>query len=149
MQRSKGVAIFGWCEVLLGAIGILPLLETLRMYLLVEYRDATGYYKGWLPGLGDRIGLSILETISASTFPFIFILISGILVLKLKPLGRRLNVLLLPGLLIVEAVYVSLPCEDTHAFGSVPMGVVYVGMALLQIWFFTRPKVREQFENGK
>jgi len=144
MQRSKGVTIFGWCEVALGAIGSIPSFETIRMYLVIQYKDATGYYKGFLSGLGDSISLGICQSVSIGTFPLFFVLISGILTLRLSPSIRRINTFFLPLLLIVEAVYVFQTSIHTDMLYSPFLGCMYLGIAAFQIWFFTRPKVKEQ-----
>jgi uncharacterized membrane protein len=150
-KRSIGVTIFGWCEVLLGAIGSIPSLDTVRMYLVIQYKYATGYYKGLLSGFSDRLCFGIIWSVSICTFPLFFVLISGILTLRLSPSAKRINTVFLPLLLIVEAAYIfqtsTLGMQDNPFYELYsPFYVcLYAGIAIFQIWFFTRPKVKEQF----
>jgi surface polysaccharide O-acyltransferase-like enzyme len=160
------MVIFGWCEVLLGAIGSIPSLDTVRMYLVTQHKYATGYYKGLFSGFSDELYLEIIRSVSMCTFPLFFVLISGILTLRLSPSAKRINTVFLPLLLIVEAVCIyqssTLGMQYNPFFMQYnpfymqykPLNMqynpfyvcLYAGIAIFQIWFFTRPKVKEQFK---
>ena len=144
-KRSIGVTIFGWCQILLGAIGSIPVLDTARIWLVIQHKDAAGYYTGFLPGFSDRLYLVIDRAISMEIFPLCFFLISGILVLRLSPSARRLNTVFLPLLLIAEIAYLLQTSTHSYTRSSLFLVCMYLGIVIFQLWFFARPKVKEQF----
>jgi hypothetical protein len=163
-KRSKGILIFGWFEVIFGLLGSLECMAAFTNYLMSLYRLNTTtiarpvhYMDVFIAALREtfaELNLIYSAAISKATVPCFFILISGILILKLKPLGIKLNVFLLPLLLLATAfgmiinyLQYGLPKEFTR-FDAIWVGllVIYFVLALIKIRFFARPQVTEQFE---
>ena len=118
-KRSKGVTIFGWLNIVVGAFGILAFL--LRM-----------------PG-GIMLGAPLL-------------LVIGVGLLKLKEWARILEIILTFGgvlfrivIYLISILRYAIPLNRAWIFfikGNI-LGWITAGII---IYFFTHPKVKEQFK---
>jgi hypothetical protein len=118
-KRSKGVTFCGWIHVVVGALGII------RTFLISAFRD----YQ--------------IINIGAP-----FMLVIGIGLLKLKEWARKsviiyyiLIVLAFPVAIVVGSLYSEIL---SMLIDYIPQFII-VGVV---IYFFTRPKVKEQFRKG-
>ncbi len=156
-NKSTGLTIFGWYQILIGAVGSIPTIGAFGVYLRILYRRLTNGSEPFsgapVPGLGDSFTLALYQQASMCTFALVFLLISGILTLRLSPFARRINIYLLPFLLILQAVYAIASASEWKLFDNntdffLTYGIVglLLGVALFQRWFFTRPQVKARFE---
>ena len=124
-KRSKGVTIFGWLYIILSACGVMSLIAA-----IIEWQGM--FY------------------IFAMLAQIIFFLRIGRGLLKLQEWTRKwiiyLNIIVI--LLFISRtiwLYVSSPESRLLPIGIMAI-LTTVPILLLIIYFFTRPKVKEQFE---
>ncbi|MFC1709354.1 hypothetical protein ACFL2J_04785 [Candidatus Omnitrophota bacterium] len=137
-KRSVGVTVFGWFNILIGAVG-----STAFIYCLATM----GHMIAISPTIGDKsfsMGMWIGKFLLAITFPFTLVFISGIGTLKLKPFGRIISIISDPIILILAAAAFSFIPFDEWIMAS--YFATFLVTSFLKIYFFTRPKVKEQFK---
>jgi hypothetical protein len=141
-KRSPGITLIGWLEALLGwPMAILGALAFLFFFFSYDYSNRTGYEQQ--VGYAQWMGLGMI--VSGIVFvPGVFLLISGMNTLRLKEWARVLNIRIAIGLLVCLLVLLYLVRSGNLYF--VPrVFLPAAGLALLKIWYFTRPLVKEQF----
>jgi len=122
-KPSIGIKVFGWIEILTFLITIITLVRI-------------DYYPMILLFFPTPIA------------------ILGIFTIKLKPLARRLNLSLSPFIVftysfgfmmvfdfVLSIINPSLKLNQWH------FGILFTVFLLMHIFFFTRPKIKEQFEH--
>lgn len=124
-KRSKGITIFGWIYILFSVCGLMTLIA------------------GILEGQGILYIFAMLVEI-------ILFLAIGIGLLKLKEWARKFVVysnIIVILLFISRTIWLYVVSPESPLF---PIGIMAIFTAvpilLLIIYFFTRPKVREQFK---
>ncbi len=137
-KRSKGITVFAWVEIVLGAIG--SLLCILTGYLTWFCASSSG---------GGYAAVFML-VISVLSFPLIFILITGIFLLKLKSWARMANIIILMALafFVLAAGFYLGPMSGIK-FLVTYYPIISFGLFLIitfSAWFLTRFKVKEQFK---
>ena len=157
-KRSIGVTIISRFEIVYGSlILILGLFCIVKAFIVTPSPQYPSYQGLWLiPGLMYLFYGSIVLMVGGFTF-------------KLKPLGRVLNLVFFSILLIIQIILVLGGIVSSHAFPMAstivsnivvgPLGLLYFPlripfiirqiMSIIPIYFlyfFTRPKVREQFK---
>lgn len=131
-KRSKGVTAFAWFELILGVIGILNFSILIILYVAGKYPM-------------ERVAYGISNNIEELIFGTLLI-IAGILTLKLRPKGRTLSILVFPIIAIFDIwINIVYRCKD---FSLADLGGIVIGLfiASLPFYFFTRPKIKEQFK---
>lgn len=129
-KRSIGVTMFGWILILYSIVGLIK-----RALFLVNW----DFHKGFP-----------LEV--TSDWILVLFLIAGVGLVKLKNWGRRLVILaaLIKLFFYLKSLYLAFTPAYKNATGitisfwiSIAIfGIIY----LLIIYYFTRPKVKEQFK---
>ena len=148
-KRSLGITVFALIEMSLGIIGSVLFLQSINWMVMKSFLPIkTNIDKVFNIGVNfEMLFLGLLY--SAMTFPFIIILLSSIYTLKLRSWARKLNFIALPPLIIIVSTfaYMGFPL-----FGAIVRWksflITIIPLAVLtaaKIWYFTRPKVREQF----
>jgi hypothetical protein len=148
-KRSKGVTIFSVIEILLGISG------SILFFMSVQWVALNGFYlistsidKVFTVGVNpEALTLGFMYCIM--TLPFAIILISGIYTLRLRSWARKINFIFLPPLLfsVSTFAYFGFPLFGkiikwkSFFITVIPLFVLTV----LKIWYFTRPKVKQQF----
>ncbi|MGD9015061.1 MAG: hypothetical protein PVI33_03450 [Candidatus Omnitrophota bacterium] len=140
-KRSKGVAIFAWLHRILGILGLILIAATIRMLLspntlrVIRYRFENRFYplsfSPWFFVLIAVIGV----------FSVLYLMIgSGLL--KLKEWSRKWAIYLSVFGIFFNLIY-SVKCfsRDLRPTGWIGNFI----LAFIIIYFFTRPKVKEQF----
>ena len=132
-KRSVGIAVVGWAEIMIGAVIILFSLG------LMLNREST-----W--------GLAILYELP-TFFMSIFIIISGILALQLKSLGRKMNIILflVSGILCLTSNFSAFPSMKVYLIGVSASSInivplVLMPLVILSAYISFYPKVKEQFK---
>lgn len=121
-KRSKGVTVVGWTEVIISSVII--------FFALVSF--AQSIYRG-----GTRHSLFL--GLGAAFLLAIFLLLSGILILKLKSLGRKMSMVIMT---VAMALFLLPKDSWTDFIGFLS---IFAIAWLSLIYFFTRPRVKEQF----
>lgn len=139
-KRSKGVTIFGWAEIIIGITGLVILVLSLIPRTRPSGPD-TVVLPAYMP----------LLAVCLSVIPFLFV---GTFTLKLSPVARRINIIGSPILSLIVMVFLrtiiayspySLNYYQNLIFARIMWGI-FLLMLLGTIYFFTRPKVKEQFK---
>jgi hypothetical protein len=137
-EKLLSSKIVGWIEIIISII-LLVYSVVLTILRLLAKRGSSDYL---LFGLG---GFVLIFSI--------FMLITGIFTLKLNPKGRILNfmlagILILHGLPAINIIFMPNVRIEQSAkyFPTMILGILFVIIGLLLIFFFTRHKVKEQFK---
>lgn len=151
-KRSVGVTIFGWCEIIIGAIGTLFFATTLLVLLSVLQK-----------GGEEMMGVTAAIVMLFFTVPSPLLLLAGIGILKLKSWGRKINLIGVPVsvLLLITFLLVG-EIQRINSYvkykpGISPFsnsGTIYLSIVIsfllfftsLIVYYFTRSKVKEQFK---
>ncbi len=146
-KRSIGITVFGLFSILVGLTGFLPnAIDAFdKIWHLVPY----GF---------DVFNIASLEVLLTAmnifgACCFLCLIVSGILILKLNPVGRKLSLYLSPftGLaifgclhekIIVLSKTITISAEGHFLIPS----IIAACFLLFQIWFLNVPKVEEQFK---
>ena len=132
-KRSRGVTIFAWIELLSGITALFNFALLIVLYIVGQYP--------W-----ERICYGISNNFIEEFVFGLFFLSTGILTLKLKPRGRILSMSVYPSL-YVYSVWMSFVYHQLDfSFASILGLLIGLGLCYLPIYFFTRPKVKEQFQ---
>ncbi len=139
-KKSLGIIIFGWVEILIGGLGTIGF--TLCLFTVFsDFVHPVGVF------------LAIIPSYFLSLSPLF--LLGGIGVVRFKPWGRKINLIVIP---ILSLLLVLLPYTE-HFFRTLPFNFVFevvkpftpvaipfvLFLILLVVWFFNRPKVKQQF----
>jgi len=146
-KRSVGVTILGWLEILIGGIGSIFFVLSFYVYLHAIYLLKIG------SNSGDQLGVDLGFLFSVMTFPSLFILVSGIGILRCSSWARKMNIVVIPLVLILVTVFLSQGALWEIRRGNLWAGTTILGLFLaigivifLKVWYLTRPKVKEQFK---
>jgi len=137
-KRSTGISISGWSNVIIGIIGIMCFLRSI--FLFVEgamNMNAPDSDKGAFVSyeLG-QVGIWY-------SIPYISMLILGIGIIKLNSLARKVYVMyLLPLAIAISFIWI----DGSHESFFLPLLIPQIAFICIQIFYLTRPKVKEQFK---
>jgi hypothetical protein len=156
-KRSKGVTIFAWLMIIL------------NIFMLWFSLDFRAYFEGFKSWHKNFIIIIILYSILSAAIGIIV----GIGLLKLKDIMRRIGIVINSLDLLFGIPLFSLSLNDLRQYSysavvyelakkpanlsidtlaniafyvMVSMIVMTFGLSILFIYFFTRPKVKEQFK---
>jgi len=131
-KRSKGVTVFAWFELILG------------IWIIFQFSGLTSLYMSNGNSM-EQLAYCITHHGEQPIFGTILI-VAGILTLQLRPTGRILSILGFPLIFVFEVwKKIAYYRED---FSSAFLGGIAIGFIIVSIpvYFFTRPKVKEQFK---
>ena len=144
-KRSVGVMIFGWLEVFIGTVGGVFFLFSLNLLFSSLY-----YFDTYIPGVNTvGIDFNVFDLGSLYCFlalPYVVIFFLGIGILLLKPLARKISVFL-PLFILIDGCFFIYFFSDkakklaTFLILFVPLFI----LSLSAMYFFTRPRIKEQF----
>jgi hypothetical protein len=157
-KRSKGVTVFAWLLIVLNFLGLLAFLD---------FKSIFDLYKSF-----NKI--FAITVISYGLFSTTIGIISGYGILKLKEIMRKIAVAINALDVISTIILLFITSNaiwnysysfaesqlagkgkmhlnvDTAAavgfYSAIFVNVLFIGLSLLNIFFFTRPKVKEQFK---
>lgn len=121
-KRTFTITLLGVLEILLGIVGIL--MSTLS-FIVAKNRTPI-----------------LIFSLAIAFIIALFFLISGVLVLKLKPLGRIINIVTILTILLIAV----LPKDDMNLM-QIVINIGIVILCLLVFFYFTRSKAKEQFKS--
>jgi len=131
-KRSIGIRIVGGSEILYGLF--------LISYVVFMYVNSLSFPETRAFGFAIISGLFLIPIA-------VFTIITAILVFKLKEKGRVFSIIPCPILVFFSARAVILSHLDIESsFGYWAVNAPLVLILGLVIYFFTRPKVKEQFK---
>ena len=157
-KRSKGVTFFAWLIIILNIIGLL---------LQLNFKSSFDLLKSFNKNI-------VLVIILYGLLSAIIGIISGFGILKLKEIMRKIAVAINVGDVLYNTIIPIIAAKDIWQYSysvavqqlagksetflsvdaitsigfysAISLYVFYVGLSLLFIFFFTRPKVKEQFK---
>lgn len=143
-QRLTGIKIFGWAEIIIGAIGSLIFL-ILPMFSAVSGSSCQG--QGCLPA-------AVAGHVTPYFVPFLFVLWAGIAVLKFQKIARRINfviflLLMIPVALGIIMVVSVLAVGKSGGYildagALIPIAILLVPLVSIY-WFLNDPGVKKEF----
>lgn len=130
-KRSKGVTIFGWIFIILGSLPLLMIADALVRY---KYYDT-------LVTVHKSFAVLILAYIVGYG---ILLLILGIGLLKLKELARKAFLIFSCIILVISFIMFIMDIVAGN-IGKIIGDIFRLAIFVSAFYFFTRPKVKEQF----
>jgi len=152
-KRSVGIAAVGIIEILIGILGVLGCIYA---WQVVNDLHAIGDTGGSSEGMSAKVGLLFIAPFIIGSLSGVLFLFLGMLVLTLKPIARMVHIILSPIISILFILfllgnYVLLEMNGTIKSFFAPTVLIMIGGIITiismvgMIYFFTRPKVKEQF----
>ena len=139
-KRLSGVAVIGVSEIVLGLAGCVVLLSAIGVYFANVF---SGIEFGFTKDSHSMMSLSAF--LGIATTPFALILVTGIGTLKLRPWAQKINIFVIP-VIVIPIIFVWTIKAFSHNWVEAALRVVPVGILLIaNIKYLSRPKVDEQF----
>ena len=140
-KRSKGVTILGWLNIIV-SFYIYHYAKTLlireRFFEKLEILQSVNI---------NHTSLSYTTVNIAGVILCVIVFIAGILVLRLKEIGRKLAIYsCIAGLLVAMFELIYLLVQRSNPVIVLFVLVLLILPAGIYIYFLTRPKVKEQFK---
>lgn len=140
-KRSTGVTAIGWIETIVGLLGTIFLLWIIICPLLI------------IPflikrGADPEIAMGgLVMVLIPYCLPFPPLLVFGIGILKLRSWARKMQIIVWSLVLIVGSYFLFLlSLARTKDWAAILWLSASLCLVILLIWFFKRPKVKEQFK---
>jgi len=146
-KMSKGVSLFGSIEIAFGLVG------SLVFFIMVFAYISSLFDKSGNPEVS--IGMDLAKAFMKALWPSFLLFFAGKGALKLKSWAWYMNVYAIPLSLIGVYCYLFflwaggfdiryIKDWDYPLLFLIPI-LIFI---IFEVWFFTRPKVKEQFKNS-
>jgi hypothetical protein len=146
---SVRLMLFGWVETVLGLAGSILFLYSLDWFSFSSFHFfETNIEKVYTIGVNVE-QLSWAFFYGTMTFPFVVMLVCGIGTMKRRRWARKINLLLLPPLVVV--IYIFAYAIFSYFKTGIPWKpfcltvVPLTFFTLFELIFLTRPEIRGQF----
>lgn len=139
-KRLSGITVIGVSEIILGLAGCVVFLSAIGVYFANAFSGIEfGFTK-------DSYAMMRLSTfMGIATIPFVLILITGIGTLNLRPWARKINIFVIP-LMVIPIVFVWTVKAFSHSWVEAAIKSIPVGALLIfNIKYLSHFKVAEQF----
>ena len=139
-KRLSGITVIGVSEVVIGLAGCVVFLSSIGVYFANVF---SGIEFGFAKDSYSMMRLSVF--LGVATMPFALILITGIGALKLKPWAQKINIFVIPPV-VIPIIFVWTIKGFAHNWIEAALRVIPVGVLLIaNMKYLSHPKVGEQF----
>ena len=136
-DRPVGVKVFSMMQVISGIIGFLCFfILGISAVFFTPYDPAKG------PGIYKALGLWSI----GAGFLYLLLFFLGIMLFKLKPLARKLTIILSPLYYGLICLLLAIPLDRFFKGVGLYIFAIWLFLVTATIRYFTRPKVKEQFK---